>query len=350
MMLRMLPMALFGAPFGALAERIDRRRALIVVVLGLLATSASMAALAFDGLLAVWQLALASFFSGIGWATDNPVRRVMIGETVGPERMNAAMSLDIAGNNGSRMLGPALGGLLLATFGVAGAFTLSLCLYLVALGAALRVSARPRPAASHPSPVLASLVEGLQLVRRDRRMVGILVITIIYNLFAWPFTSMIPVIGAGSLHLGAGGVGILASMDGIGSFVGAMLLAFHARPRGYVRLYIGGLAAYLVALGVFALIARPEPAGAVLLLTGLSSSCISIMQATLVYLSAPVDMRSRMYGVLSLCIGVGPIGFLNIGLLADAIGAPGAVVATALEGLAVLALTRRWWRHIGNPA
>ena len=70
------------------------------------------------------------------------------------------------------------------------------------------------------------------------------------------------------------------------------------------------------------------------------------MQATLVYLSAPPEMRSRMLGVLSVCIGIGPIGFVALGMLADAIGAPWATAASGVTGLLVLLLTRRLWRVI----
>ena len=70
------------------------------------------------------------------------------------------------------------------------------------------------------------------------------------------------------------------------------------------------------------------------------------MQATLVYLAAPPEMRSRVMGVLSVCIGLGPIGFLLLGLTAEQIGAQWATVATGVEGLLVLALTYRWWREI----
>jgi hypothetical protein len=90
------------------------------------------------------------------------------------------------------------------------------------------------------------------------------------------------------------------------------------------------------------------PAGAALVATGFMSSGFSIMQATLIYLAAPPEMRSRLYGVLSVCIGSGPIGFLHLGLLSTWIGAPGAVIVCAAEGLVALALTRRWWRAIGS--
>jgi hypothetical protein len=78
----------------------------------------------------------------------------------------------------------------------------------------------------------------------------------------------------------------------------------------------------------------------------LGGAGFSIMQATLVYLAAPPDMRSRLLGVLSLCIGAGPVGFVGLGLLADAIGADWATAATGMTGLLVLASTRPWWRAI----
>src|SRR6201997_4825224 len=141
-MLRMLPMALFGAVVGALAERFERRIALIIVVISMLLTSLVLALLAWSDSLEVWHVALASFVNGIAWTTDNPVRRTMIGEVVGPERMSAAMSLDVGANNASRMFGPTVGGLLLATFGIGGAFAGSVACYVVAVGAAMRIHHR----------------------------------------------------------------------------------------------------------------------------------------------------------------------------------------------------------------
>jgi predicted MFS family arabinose efflux permease len=188
------------------------------------------------------------------------------------------------------------------------------------------------------------------LARRDKRLVAVLTITVIYNVFGWPFTSMIPVIGQDSLGLGPSGIGILASMDGIGSFCGAVLIAVLARPRHYGWCFAGGVISYQALVIVFALMPHALPAGAALLFTGLSSAGFSIMQATLVYLSAPLEMRSRMYGVLSVCIGVGPVGFLHLGLLAELIGAPSATIVSALEGLVAMAVTWRWWRILLWPA
>jgi MFS family permease len=346
-MLRMLPMALFGALIGAAAERVERRRALVFVVALMLLCSMALAFLAWSDALEVWHLALASFISGLTWTTDNPVRRTMIGEVVGPARMSAAMSIDVGANNASRMLGPTVGGILLATFGIGGAFTVSVAGYLVALAVALRVSHRNAAAPSTTAGVLERMIEGLMLVRRDPRLSGTMVITVIYNTFGWPFTSLIPVIGQDNLGLGPAGIGLLASMDGVGAFCGAILIALCAKPPHFARLYIGGVAIYLLMLPVFALAGSPPLAASVLLLTGLANAGFSIMQATLVYLAAPPEMRSRVFGVLSVCIGVGMVGFLHLGWLAGIIGATWAIMTIGAEGLVVLLLTRRWWRAVG---
>jgi len=344
-MLRLLPMGLFGVFLGALAERFDRGRTLFMVVLLMSATSAVLAVLDLAGQLEVWHLAVASFINGCGWATDNPVRRVMMGEVVGREKVGTAMSLDVGASNATRMIGPALGGFLLAGTGIRGAFILSVLMYGTALLAILTIRSRiPRGAGS--SAVLARIGEGLALVRGDRRLIGVLVVTVIYNLFAWPFTSMIPVIGRDRLHLGPEGVGLLATMDGIGAFAGAMLLALWLIPRWYGRAYIGGVICYLITVVIFALAQSPALAGAALLLTGLGGAGFGTMQATLVYLAAPPEMRSRILGVLTVCIGTGPIGFVWLGWLADRIGAHNATAVTGVLGLLAMAATWRWWKEI----
>jgi MFS family permease len=170
----------------------------------------------------------------------------------------------------------------------------------------------------------------------------VLVVTVIYNLFAWPFTSMIPVIGRDRLHLGPEGVGLLATMDGIGAFAGAMLLALSATPRWYGRAYLGGVICYLITAVVFALVQSPAQAAAALLLTGLGGAGFGTMQATLVYLAAPPERpqtslrgsiancaaaRSRRMPMAPIRITAGiaydPAGFANTDL-----GRAGSVVAT----------------------
>lgn len=347
-MLRLLPMGLFGAFLGAAAERMDLRRAQILILITQIAASAMIALLALLDLVAVWHLAVAAFVNGLGWAADNPVRRAMIGAVVGPARMGSAMSIDVGTSNASRMLGPTLGGVLLALLGLDGTFVLATLLYLPALIAALRLPRQPHRVSSGAGSVLARIAEGLAAVRADQRLSGTLMITLIYNLFGWPFTSMIPVIGKDQLALGPEGVGILASMDGVGALLGAVLITLFVGPALYRRCYLGGVTLYLVMVMAFALIPLPWLAGLALIMVGVGGAGFGIMQPTLIYLATPIELRSRVLGLLSVCIGMGPIGFVGLGVAAEFLGAPIATAAMALCGLVSLLLTRRYWRHISS--
>jgi MFS family permease len=349
-MLRILPMALFGALIGALAERCQRRNALILVVASMALTSLTLAILALTGRLAVWHLAVAAFINGIGGTADNPVRRTMIGDVVGPERMSRAMSIDVGANNASQIVGPTIGGVLLASVGIGGAFCVSVLGYLIALLSALRVSRRDPAISRVEGNIRARLAEGLALVRRDPRLIATLTITVIYNMFGWPATSMVPVIGHDRLGLGAVGIGLLSSMTGVGAFCGAVAIALVARQSFFSCIYLSGVVVFLALVPVFALLPYPVLTGAVLVMTGVANACFSIMQATLVYLAAPAELRGRAYGVLSVCIGVGMLGFIQIGLLAGVIGASWAAAATGVAGLVAMLLTRRWWRPLGRAS
>jgi MFS family permease len=132
----------------------------------------------------------------------------------------------------------------------------------------------------------------------------------------------------------------------MGAFVGVLLAALWLTPGWYGRTYLGGVACYLVTVVMFALVQSPALAGAALLATGLAGAGFMTMQTTLVYLAAPPDMRSRILGVLTVCIGTGPIGFLWLGWLADRIGAHNATATTGVLGLLAMAATWRWWKEI----
>jgi len=344
-MLRMVPMALFGAVMGALAERVEARTALVAIVATSVVTSGVLAVLAWTGHLDVWHLALASFVNGIGWTADAPVRRLMIGKVVGSARMSHAMSADVGSGNAGRMLGPLAGGLIFAAVGIEGAFIGSIALYLVALYAAVTLRYRSGVQPAAVEGVLARIAEGVTVVRRNARLKGALIVTIIFNIFGWPITSLVPVVGQVHLGLAPGGIGLLASMDGVGAFAGAVAMAAWARPSNYTRCYIGGAAIYMAMVIVFALSPHPWLAGAALIGCGFAQAGFSIMQTTLIYLWSPEHLRSRVLGLLSVCIGVGPLGFIHVGLLADALGADWACAVSGLEGLLALLLTRRWWRH-----
>ena len=147
-----------------------------------------------DGMLAVWHLAIASFINGIAWAADNPVRRMLIGQVVGPARMGEAMSFDVGSNNASRMLGPTFSGLLFAAVGIEGSFVVSVVLYLLALSRRGDAALPQRAGGGDRGRRAGADGGGAAGGPPSPRLRGTLVVTILFNIFGWPFTSLVPVV------------------------------------------------------------------------------------------------------------------------------------------------------------
>jgi MFS family permease len=341
----MVPLPLFGPLMGVVADRVNRKALLAWSTAAVALLSVAMAALAQAGDLGFVHIGIASLLSGLFWTTDMPVRRRLLGDLSGTA-ISAAMGLDSATGNATRMAGPLLGGVMLQLVGMSGVFALSAAAYAVCL--ALILAARLPERSQHmASPALLhDLVAGLLFVLGDRGLKRILAITIVFNMFGFPFTSMIPVIGRDTLGLEPFMVGLLSSLEGLGAFAGAMLIALLARPDNFFRLYLWGTLVYLALvlyLGILAHIAGGPyhsvlAAAAVLAGIGIAGACFAAMQSTLTYLGAPPEYRSRVMGVLTLCIGSGPIGFLNIGWMAETYGVPLALAVSAAEGLAAMLL------------
>jgi MFS family permease len=137
MILRLAPLALFGVVIGTLADRADRKLVVIASLVLVLMVSVVMLALSWSGAVVYWHVAVAAFASGMFWATDMPLRRRLIGDVAGAERIAPAMSLDSATNNATRMVGPLLGGALYQWLGLSGVFGLNTVVYGLSLVLAL---------------------------------------------------------------------------------------------------------------------------------------------------------------------------------------------------------------------
>ena len=167
--------------------------------------------------------------------------------------------------------------------------------------------------------------------------------TVIFNIWGFPFVAMIPVIGDEVLRLPPATIGYVAAIEGAASLVSVVLVGIYAHPAYYRRLYFGGVAIHLCAVAVIGLSAGLWALCAGLALAGFAISGFSGMQATLIYKVAPRGMRGRYLGLMSICIGAGLIGFANVGLMAELFGAQAALVIIAAEGaLALMALGVVW--------
>lgn len=341
-LLRMAPLFLFGLPMGLLADRFDRKT-LLVIGLCVLATSSSvLTGLALMDRLTLWHVGLSAFLNGTFWAAEFSVRRSMLGEIAGTARLGPAMALESSTSNATRMLGPALGGFILEAAGLAGIFAASAITYVACL-LLIRPLVYQAQGMSRPSGILDTLVDGWRTVRGSRMILASLAITMVVNFWGFAYITLIPVIGERQLGLSAVTIGVLASTEGLGALIGAVLVGMYARPAHYTRLYLYASALFLMTLIAIGLSAWPPLSFVLMLMAGLFISGFAVMQSTVTFMASPAETRARVMGVLTVSIGTCPIGMLHVGLLADYFGAGTAVVIMAIEGLLALSLVALFW-------
>ena len=344
---RMVPMFLFGAVAGAYAETVDRRRLLIGGLCALAVVYSVVAVAAWAGVLAIWQLGVAVFLTGVFWSFELPIRRTMVVEIAGLERVGAAMGLDSSTNNLTRMIGPFAGGLVYELAGLPGTLAIGVAFYLGAAAALTRLDYGRVAVGGEVAPsILHNMVEGFRYARADSTIAATLAVTVVLNLFGFSFMSMVPVIAREDLGLSPFPTGVLMSAEGLGAFVGALLIAFLATPRRFNQLFVGGSFVYLAAILAFSLSPWFELSLPVLLVGGFGISGFAAMQSALIIAAAPPGMRNRIMGVLAMCIGAGPIGILIVGALADRVGASAAVTTTSIIGLVGLVAAAFHWPEI----
>lgn len=343
MAVRFAPVIFLSAFAGVIAEQLNRRHMLIVAMAVLSATAAVLAWLAYDGRITLGHIAAGAFISGLYFSIEFSVRRTMLGEVAGTSGIAAAMSLDTSTSHVMRLLGPALGGLILDFIGLHGVYLVGAVLYALAMVTALRVVYRSGSGGMRLTRVFENLREGLHYIRHSPKLMATFSVTVIANFFGFPYATMVPVIGREQLDLSATLIGSLQSVEGAGALLGAWLIANLARPALFNRIYTFGSIWLLCGIFAFSMADSYEMAMAVLLIGGFGFAGFAAMQSTITFSTAPPEMRSRVMGVLAVCIGVNPLGMLHIGLLAEWLGAPMAVRIIAGEGLVALVLALVCW-------
>lgn len=347
------PMLLLGIVGGLLADKADKRRLLMITQIANLVGAIFMTVLLFTGEIEYWHGYVVMLVSGTGWALDMPSRRSIVIDILGRARVTNAVALDSLGMHASRMIGPALGGLLITLVDVKGGYVVTVVFYIasVALMAAVKMpEGGVRPAVANAgATVFRNLVEGFKYVRGNNTIMALVLITILMNFLLFPYQQMIPVIAERVLHVGAGRMGLLLAVEGFGALNGALLIASRSDMRYHGRVYLYGS---MLALSMLLLLSMSRMFGVslgILFILGLGTSGFGTMQGTIIMLVARDDMRGRALGIMSLAIGAGPLGALTIGAVANATGAPTAMTINAIVGFIMVGLVGLFWASIRRP-
>ena len=197
-LVKFAPLAIFGPLFGALPNRFAPRSLYIAGIVAMLLTNVVGLLLASFSTLSVFTVLMISFIGGLFWVLDFPVRRALIGDAVKREQLGRAMAIDTIANNGTRMLGPVLGGILLQFVGLSGAFAIALIIYALCLWLTFSLTSGRELTVSgdtHDDQRLSRIVtSGGKLVMQQPLLLAILLVTVIYNLFAFPMLSLLSLI------------------------------------------------------------------------------------------------------------------------------------------------------------
>ena len=322
---RMLPMSLLGIIIGTISERISPLLLIkIIYSLSNIFTATSVILVITNNFNVYFAFTLA-FINGITWVVDLAVRRRILAENIKKNLLSSSLAMETLSNNATRLIGPLCAGSLYAFVGLSGIFCLQLLMYIFALGLIFRFkdNTNNKKSLGSPNKIVSNIKEhwahGLlgEILKTSKNAYSlislrfVLITTLIFNVFGFPLVSLIPVLGREKLMLSEFNIGILASSEGLGALIGALLIG-NISPQKYLSLiFITGVGGFFFGMYLFSY--SPNLLIAFISLTcgGIFLSGFSTMQGALVY-QASTTSRGNNFGILVTCIGTAPLGLMNL--------------------------------------
>ena len=333
-----LPTLLFGLYAGVVADRWDKRRIIVAAQCASLAAALAIAVLTGGGSITYPTLLMLVFVLGTASAFEVPTRQAFFAELVGRRDLQNAIALNSSAFNASRVVGPAIAGLLIGGAGIAACFYANAVSYVAVIAGLMMMRLPP---VRRPPPtvgMMEGLREGLAYIRGDRVVRTLVWLIAAMSITVFPYAMLLPVFARDVLDVGARGLGWLLSATGAGALTAGVFLAARGTrvPRG--RLIMGAGVAYSVLLMAFAL-SRSFWLSMVLLAA--AGFMIILNNATLNGLlqsSVPHRLRGRVMSVyVFMFVGMTPLGSLQAGAVARWMGAPFALAVGCVVLLGVLA-------------
>ncbi len=314
----LLPIATMSLYGGALADRMDRRRLLLLDQLALVVISGGLAAGAFAGHPPLALLyVLAGLLAGFS-AIQNVARSAIVPNVVGPGHLRGALALNFGLYQLTMVLGPTLGGILIAVAGLGPAYLVDAVSCLGMVAAVLAMAPQPPHGEPEQHPGIASSIrDGLRFVRSERALMGSFGIDLAAMTFGMPRT-LFPVLSLTVYHTGAAGTGALFAAVSAGATVAALTTGWlsHARRLGLVVIW--AVLAWGAAIALAGLVTSLWPAMALLALAGAADSVSAVCRSTINQTVTPDEMRGRMSAVFSLVVTSGPrLGDIESGTVAS---------------------------------
>lgn len=336
-----LPVLILGAWGGVLADRVDRHRFMMTTQAIFTVIAAVVAGLMLADRLSIWPIYVLSLAFGVVTAIDNPTRRTLVADLVEPDDVPNAVALHSAMMTGSRVIGPAVAGLLITTVGVVWCFIINTATYLVVIGAlALMNRAEIRPAPQVPR-AKGQLREGLDYVWRSDELRNSIILLAVVGTLAFEYQVTLPLLADRTFSAGAGGFTLLYSAMSVGSVLGALAMA----QKRSVDLTFLVRAAWGLTVATIALSLAPSLVVAAIMVIPVGATTIFLVSGanSLIQTKATPEMRGRALALTAVVfLGSTPIGGPIAGWVSEVLGPRAGLLMGAVgTAVAAAAISRR---------
>jgi MFS family permease len=338
---RGIPLLLFGVVAGALADRSGRKTQLIVAQVTNALLNFILATLVLTDHVSPWHVYATGFLAGTVQAFQNPARQTLVSDLAGPKHLLNALALNSMAVNSSRAVGPAFAGLLIAAIGVHGSYYVQAAMYVLATmwTIQMRVPERSRESVRVAGESLfQSIKGGFAYVSTNSNIRTQLILALGPLTLGMPFINMMPIFARDVLLGGAELQGFLLSAFGIGSLLGAVVVASIPRRRAHALPVVIGAVVFSLTVFLFASSHWIWLSLACAFGSGVSMTTYQTQNQALLQLSAPQHIRGRVMSIYLINRATVPIGTLLAGALAHHFGGPGAVRMMSLSALGVVLL------------
>lgn len=334
---RLTPVLLLSLFGGVIADRVERRKLMLVTNTLAMFTAFVLAFLVFARRAAFWQVLVIVFARGTLVSLERPARQALIPELLEGEELLSGLALNSAVRNGAKIIGPTIGGLLIGITGMSMAFFLNALSFIAVIVSLVVIRGHKKVIPIGPRVSFKQeLLEGFHFVLNKPVVASLLILTLAPMLFHQPYRMLMPVFARDILHVGAKGLGFLMSAPAVGAFCGAVFLSGRSnlKNRGKVMVFFATL--YGCFLMFFSL-SRSYPLSLLaLFLVGLTQQVYSTLTTTSLQLAIPGNLTGRVMSFYQLDRGLVPLGTLLMGWLATAFGAPSALFSMSVLGLALI--------------
>jgi predicted MFS family arabinose efflux permease len=310
---------------GVVVDRVEKRNLLITTQAFTGMVTLVIAVLITTDAIELWHLVIASLASGVILAFNLPGRQAIIPELVERRQIMNAVGLGSGAMNLSRIVAPALAGVLVGVIGIAGVYYIMVACYALAVAMLFMIPPLGVPAQNNLTTPTSALREGLSYVRRSSILMALLTMAFVPIVFGMPYQMLMPVFAVDVLHVGPSGFGYLMAATGVGALVGSLVVASLGDFRHKGLFLLSSSALFGVFLILFASSRYFYLSLFLLLGVGAASAGYLASNNTLLQLNVDDNVRGRVMSMYMMTIGLFPIGVMPAAALAEAMGIPFAV-------------------------